>query len=163
MSFFDNPITLKDAQESPSFDPVPPGEYTAVVKSAEMKDTKAGDGKYIKLRLDITGPTHTGRVLFSNVTVKNKTAQAETIGRGQLAAILASSGLAQFDHSDQMIGVNVAVDVIIKDDPTYGRGNEVKRFKPLANMPKAAVATSAPASAAKAGPGAAPFWAKPKA
>ena len=48
---------------SQNYEPLPAGWYTAVIHQAELKETAAGDGQYIKVRYDIVGPTHEGRVV----------------------------------------------------------------------------------------------------
>ena len=47
-----------------NFEPLAAGWYTVTITQAELKDTKAGTGQYIKLRYNITGPTHQGRHSF---------------------------------------------------------------------------------------------------
>ena len=54
-----------------NYDPLPPGWYTVNITQAELKSTAAGDGQYIKMRYDITGPTHEGRVVFGNLNIRN--------------------------------------------------------------------------------------------
>ena len=63
-------------QGNGNYDPLPPGWYTATITAAELKPTKDGSGQYIKVRYDITGPTHQGRVVFGNLNIKNASAKA---------------------------------------------------------------------------------------
>jgi hypothetical protein len=55
-------------QGNSNFDPVPAGNYSASITSAELKETSTG-GTMIKLRFDITGPSHEGRVVFGNINI----------------------------------------------------------------------------------------------
>ncbi len=87
-----------------NFDPLPAGWYTVTITQAELKDTKAGNGQYIKLRYDVTGPTHQGRVVFGNLNIKNPNQKAEEIGRQQLGDIMRAIGLAKVTDTDQLIG-----------------------------------------------------------
>jgi hypothetical protein len=163
-----------DANELPqgtggNFEPLPEGAYNATITQAELKNTNDGGGQYIKLRLDITGPSHQGRVIFSNLNIKNASAKAEEIGRQQLGDIMRAIGLAKVTDTDQLIGGNLNIKLSIraartdeKTGKTYEASNEVKAYRAInggaaptfqAAAPAAAPAASSPAKAA-------PPWAK---
>jgi hypothetical protein len=81
---FDNHDLVVD--DSPrDYSPVPDGWYDARIMGAEIKVTKAGNGRYIAIRYDIIGGDYSGRVIFGNITINNKSAAAEGIGRKQLS------------------------------------------------------------------------------
>jgi len=133
MAFLDAPINADDLpQDAGGFSAIPAGTYTATVTETELKNTKSGTGKYIKLRLDVTGPSHQGRVLFTNINIQNANPQAERIGREQLGSLMRAVGLKQVTDTDQLIGGNIKIKVALKDDDQYGdengKANEVKRF-----------------------------------
>ena len=142
-----------------NFEPLPAGWYTAAISQSELKDTKAGNGQYIKLRYDITGPTHQGRVVFGNLNINNPNPKAEEIGRQQLGEIMRAIGLAKVTDTDQLIGGQIAIKLEVKQDPQYGASNEVKGFKSVSGSAAPAVSmptSEAPAASAKA----APPWSK---
>jgi hypothetical protein len=121
-----------------NYDPLPPGWYTASITQAELKSTAAGDGQYIKLRYDIIGPTHQGRVVFGNLNIKNASAKAEEIGRQQLGEIMRAIGLARVQDTDQLIGASLQVKLDVrpartdeKTGKTYEASNDVKGFKAI--------------------------------
>ncbi len=163
MAFLNQTFVADDLPQGSNFDPLPAGNYNVTINSAELKATKAGDGQYIKLRLDVTGPTHQGRVLFTNLNIANKNPKAEEIGRQQLGDVMRAIGLPSVNDTDQLIGGSLQVKVAVKDDPQYGPGNEVKGYKPIdgavaaSGIPMPKAQASAPSGAAK---GAAPPWAK---
>ena len=140
-----------------SYDPLPAGWYNANITAAELKPTKDGSGQYIKVRYDITGPSHQGRVVFGNLNIKNKSAKAEEIGRQQLGDIMRAIGLAKVTDTDQLIGGSLSIKLDIRAaSEQYAAQNEVKGFKSLTgSAPAAAPAASAPAPAK-----AAPPWAR---
>jgi len=142
-----------------NFEPLPAGWYTSTITQGEVKKTKAGNGEYIKLRFDITGPTHQGRVVFGNLNIKNANPKAEEIGRQQLGEIMRAIGLAKVADTDQLIGGQISIKLTIKDDAQYGASNEIKGFNSLTGS-VAPTATAAPASAPAAAAKAAPPWAK---
>jgi len=139
-----------------NFEPLPEGWYNAAITGAEIKATKAGDGKYIALKYNITGPSHQGRVVFGNLNIKNASTKAEEIGRQQLGDIMRAIGLAKVSDTDQLIGGNLGIKLSMKTGEYAG--NEVKAFRALngaapAAAPFKSVAPAAPAKAA-------PPWAK---
>ena len=150
-------------QGNGNFAPLPAGWYSATISQSELKDTKAGNGQYIKLRYDITGPTHQGRVVFGNLNIKNANPKAEEIGRTELGNIMRAIGLAKVTDTDQLIGGELVIKLEVKQDETYGAENEVKGFKSASGSPAPAAAvipTAAKLPAAAAPTKAAPPWAK---
>jgi hypothetical protein len=141
-----------------SFEPLPAGWYTATISQAELKATKAGNGQYIKLRYDITGPSHQGRVVFGNLNIKNANPKSEEIGRQQLGEIMRAIGLAKVTDTDQLIGGQISIKLDVKQDEKYGASNEVRGFKSVSGS-VAPMAASLPAFA-PALTKAAPPWAK---
>jgi hypothetical protein len=164
MAFLNEEFNVNELpQGNGNFEPLPAGWYTATISQSELKDTKAGNGQYIKLRYDITGPSHQGRVVFGNLNIKNANPKAEEIGRQQLGDIMRAIGLAKVTDTDQLIGGQIAIKLEIKEDAQYGASNEVKGFKSVSGSAAPAAAsipakTAAPAPAAPAK--AAPPWAK---
>jgi hypothetical protein len=144
-----------------NFEPLPAGWYTATISQAELKDTKAGNGQYIKLRYDITGPSHQGRVVFGNLNIKNPNPKAEEVGRQQLGDIMRAIGLAKVTDTDQLIGGQIGIKLDVKQDAQYGASNEVKGFKSVSGSaaPAAAIPQGQSNPAPSAGK-AAPPWAK---
>ncbi|CAB4198368.1 Protein of unknown function DUF669 [uncultured Caudovirales phage] len=145
------------------FTPLPAGDYNVTIQDAEIKDTKSKTGQYINLKLEVTGPTHMGRLLFAIVNIKNESSVSEQIGRGQLGSILRALGIETLEDTDQLLGGPLCVKVALKAaSGQYPAGNEIKAYKAQGDAPALAArppvaAKPAPASApAKA----APPWAK---
>ena len=147
-------------QGNGNFDPLPPGWYHANITGAELKSTKAGNGQYIAVRYDITGPTHQGRVVFGNLNIRNQNIKAEEIGRAQLGELIRSIGVATLKDTDQLLGKSVQIKLDISQQGGYEPRNEVRAFKAIgvANMPM----TQMPAvqQAPQASASAAPPWAR---
>jgi len=151
--FLNKTINLNELPEETNYSSIPSGEYAVTIKSVDVKQTKAGNGTYLKLRLDITGPTHAGRVLFANVTLSNPNEKAEEIGRQQIGSIMRALRIASFSDTDQFIGGNLRVKVVATHSDEYGDGNEVKAFKSLeGSAPPSAVLSTIPKVAATAAP-----------
>ena len=141
------------------YDPLPAGEYSVTISDATLQDTKSGTGTYIKMKLTVTGPTHEGRVLFSNLNIKNDSQKAEEIGRQQLGSVMRAIGLPSLSDTDQLIGGTMGVKVSIRQSEQYGPQNEVKAYKSIGGSaaPKPAMAASATARPAAGGK---PAWMK---
>lgn len=144
--------------EAGNYDPLPAGWYTANITKAEIKATKAGDGQYISVRYDITGPSHQGRVVFGKINIRNASAKAEEIGRQQLGDIMRAIGLAKVSDTDELIGGSLSIRLAVDDaGGDYKARNEVKGFKALEGSPTSFKAAAAPAPSGPAK--AAPPWA----
>jgi len=115
------------------FEVIPAGWYQAKVKSAELKQTNAGNGEYIKLQLEILGPSHQGRVVFSNLNIMNPNPKAEEIGLSQLNALITAIGLHQINDTDQLINGEAMIKLSIRKSDQYGEQNEVKGYKAIPN------------------------------
>jgi hypothetical protein len=167
MAFLGQTFDADELPQGNTYEPLPAGWYTATITAAELKPTKDGSGQYIKVRYDITGPTHQGRVVFGNLNIKNASAKAEEIGRQQLGDLMRAIGLARITDTDQLIGgvLSIKLDVRAATEQ-YPAQNEVKGFKaitgsaPTFAAPAASPAAASPAAAAPAK--ATPPWAAKK-
>jgi len=143
---------------SDDFAPLPDGWYTASINSAEIRDTKDKTGQYIAIRYDILGPTHQGRVVFGNVNIKNKSTQAEEIGRQALGSIMRAIGLARVDDTDQLIGGSLQIKLAIRTQEGYEPTNDVRGYKAIEGGSLPQAKEFAPTS--QASDKAAPPWQK---
>ncbi|MBO1361896.1 DUF669 domain-containing protein [Acetobacter sacchari] len=117
-----------DAPDAPEFDLLPPGDYTGEIESAEMKDTKSRDGRYIKLKIQIDG---SNRKLFHNLNVYNPSQQAQEIGRSQLKKIAETNGRV-IDDSEDLVMCRVKMRVAVRPARgEYAAQNEIKSFMDL--------------------------------
>lgn len=142
-----------------SFEALPPNIYEATITQAELKDTKAGTGQYIKIRYDIVGPTHQGRVVFGNFNIKNPNPKAEEIGRQQLGEMMTAIGIAKVNNTDQLIGARLKIKLVVRSSEEYGEQNDIKGWSSVsgASIPKVSeTSESTTAATSKASPP----WAK---
>jgi len=157
MAFLDEEFSVDSLPVGTNnFEPLPEGWYNATITGAEIKATKSGDGKFIACKYTITGPSHQGRVIFGNLNIKNASTKAEEIGRQQLGEIMRAIGLGKVSDTDQLIGGNLGIKLVVKTGEYAG--NEVKGFRALGGSAPS-VASSVPFS--KAAPSAAPIKAAP--
>jgi hypothetical protein len=147
-------------QGNSNYELLPDGWYSATINKAELATTKDGNGQYIKMRYDITGPTHQGRVVFGNLNIRNASAKAEEIGRQQLGDIMRAIGLSKVTDTDQLVGGVLQIKVATRAaNGQYEAQNEVKGFRSLGGVASPLQASTAPATPA-AGKAATPPWMK---
>jgi hypothetical protein len=139
------------------FAPLPDGWYSAHITAASLETTKAGTGQYIKVRYDITGPSHQGRGVLGNLNIRNPNPKAEEIGRQQLGDLLRAIGLAKVSDTDQLVGSSCSIKLTTRQQEGYEPSNDIKAWKAVegATMPRPAA--SAPAATTVAG---SPPWAR---
>lgn len=128
-------------EDNNDFSPLPAGEYNVRIADASLETTKAGTGQYIKMRLDVIGPTHEGRVVFGNLNIRNPNPKAEEIGQQQLGSVMRAIGVQSLSDTDQLIGGCMCVKLAIRRSEEYGDSNDVKSYKAMqggsAPMPRA--------------------------
>lgn len=150
MSLLDEEYDSDQLPEPKDFELVPPDWYDAVISEAEVKKTKDGLGKYIKLRLDITGPSCSGRCVFANINTNNKSADAQEIGRSQLNAIMGAIGVPRLKDTDQLLNQPLQIKVTIKAaSGGYDANNEVKAFKAVDGAGSGMPQSQAPVTSGK--------------
>jgi hypothetical protein len=125
-----------------SYDPIPEGTYSAILSQAELRDNATQTGQYIKLRFDILGPTHAGRIVFANINIRNASPKATEIGLAQFGELLRAIGLPSCRDTDQLVGANILIKVGIRaertDDKTgktYPANNEVRGYRSKEGSP----------------------------
>lgn len=165
---------LSGAQVSNGFEPVPAGSYRAQVIETELRQTKAGNGQYIRATFEILDGPHAGKKIFTNYNIAHSNPQTQEIGRGQLKAFLTYSGHPNpnmLRNTEEMHGRPVIINVIVKaGSGEYGPSNEIKSYAAVgagAAKPAAAAGFAAPkppaAAAAPAATAAPPSAAAPAA
>jgi hypothetical protein len=136
----------RDAEPQESYDPIPSGEYVAQVVDSDIKDTKNGTGKYIKLTWEIIDGEYTGRKLFENYNIINSNPQAVEIGERQWAAVQAACGKYAVTDTEEVHAIPCFVKVGIRPaQGNYGPQNSIKGYKPaVAGQQQVAPAQAAP-------------------
>jgi hypothetical protein len=111
---------------------VPKGSYKVVCESFEEKQSQSGNDRLI-LSFRIIEGEQKGRVLYEgyNMTGSEKAVQ---ISRGQLKALVASSGRADFNLAGlhEFVGMTVQASVKIQESKDgYPERNVITAFKPV--------------------------------
>jgi hypothetical protein len=115
-----------------SFDTLPEGSYLVVAKAGELKSTKAGDGKYIKVELEVIDGQYKGRKLWNMFNVQNPNEVAVKIGRAQMKKFFLAAG-AKPEHlanlTPESFAGKVVVAVVTTEIDSYGEKNVIKDWR----------------------------------
>lgn len=143
--------------DDPGFEPLPEGVYVLIIEASEMKPTKAGTGTGINMKFQVVDGEHKGRTFFKWVNYTNANETAQKIGRAELAMLCRAVNVPQPKDTMDLHNIPFAAKVVVTPaEGKYPAGNELKKA-----VAKSAIAelTGAPAPAAQAGKGGAP-WGK---
>jgi hypothetical protein len=86
------------------------------------------------------------------LNTRNPNPKAEEIGRQQLGDIMRAGGLSRLEDTDQLIGINLTIKVTIRNDPNYGKSNEIKAYRSVEGSAPPATAAAAPSNGKAAPP-----------
>lgn len=106
------------------YSPIAAGTYTVTVIDSVWKDTKAGDGRYLKLTVEVMdeGPAK-GRKIYENLNLVNKNPTAVSIAQRKLSAICHAVKALQLTDSSQLHYKPFKAKVGVSKD---GNNNELK-------------------------------------
>lgn len=119
------------------FEPLAAGKYSAIIDNTTIKDTKAGNGRYIVITYKITSEPASGRLVFVNYNIENPTQAAVDIGKSQLKQVCEAIGKPKFENLYELHGSPILLTLAIKRDEKYGDSNIVKRAESLTGSPAA--------------------------
>jgi len=122
MPYFDFDVSSYEAPKRNSFEPLPPGDYKAIITDTQMKVTKAGTGEYLELTMQIIDGAHSGRRIWERLNVKNASKVAEEIARSQLNGIKAACNIEKLESSEQLHDIPLVLSLDIdRRDPTRNK------------------------------------------
>jgi hypothetical protein len=117
-----------------SYDPIPVGEYPAMIVESSVDPTKAQTGTVLKLKWQILDGEYAGRFVFDRINLTNPNQQAVEIGRKQLNTLAQAVGKptgAHIGDSEELHEIPVIIDVRIRPAKgEYRESNEIKGYKP---------------------------------
>lgn len=122
-------LDLKNTQAGGSFEPIPAGEYPAILVHSEKKPTKDGTGARLELKFQILNGQYQNRTLFDGLNIINKSSQAQQIGRGQLKALCLACGVPDPNDSAELHNRPLNIRVAIGKDQNGNPRNEIKGYK----------------------------------
>lgn len=111
------------------FEPIPAGEYEAVINTAGWKNTKDGTGRYLALEFELTRD-YAGRRIFENLNLENRNEKAVQIAQGSLSAICRALGVSMLTDTNQLLNKPMIIKVSIQKDERYGDKNRIRKYMP---------------------------------
>lgn len=145
-----------------AYDPLPAGWYAVIITESDMQPTKAGDGEYLRLRLDVIDGEYQGRVVFDRLNLNNPNSKAVEIAQRALSSICNAVGVMNPQDSTELHDRPLMAKLSIRPaSQAYDASNDVRAYKALDGAAPAAPATApAPASAPAAAAGGKKPWNK---
>jgi len=140
--------------EESEFELLEAGEYTVTIIGSEVKDTKAGNGRILKLEYKIGD---TNRKYFDQINFMNANETAQKIGQQTLKKIAEAVGVVNFSDSDVLHNkrMNIVISQKMGNPYTDKFGtqqparmqNNITSYKPVGAVSQSAsAATAAPAA-----------------
>ena len=99
---------------------VPANEYDVVIINSELRPTAKGDGKYLKLEMQILNGPMQNRHLFDQLNLVNPNEETVQIARGTLSAICRAVGVMTPKDSAELHNKPLRVKVVVKKSDEYG-------------------------------------------
>jgi hypothetical protein len=133
-----------------SFDTIPPGKYQVQITQSEMRDNKAGTGKYLWLEMQIIDGPSAGRLLWDRLNLINQNQTAVDIAYQTLGAICKAVGIPVCKDSEELHMRPMVANVKVKPaSGQYDASNEIKGYEPAGSKAPAATQQAVGGSASQ--------------
>lgn len=141
-----NGFNAAEVDPATEFEPVPAGDYTAVITESETKPTKAGTGTYLQLTFQIVDGEHKGRLLWARLNLDNPSGTAVRIARAELSSICRAVNVLRPRDSLELHNIPLVIGVGLKRRGDTGElANVIKRYMGRPGV-SSGVASRAPAA-----------------
>ena len=150
-------FNANEVEPNAPFEVIPAGKYNAVIVESEMKATRAGTGRYLKLVFEITDGEFAGRKLFASINLENPNQDAVRIGRAELSAVCHAVNVLDLQDTVQLHNLPMVITVRVKKNQDGEPTNEVRGYEAAAVVRTPAAPPAAPTRPAAS---ATPPWAK---
>lgn len=123
---------LTNVEAAGSYEPLPAGNYLVVGRAGELKTTKSGTGKYVKVELEVIEGAFKGRKLWAQFNVANENQQAVNIGLAQMKQFFLAAGCKP-EHikslTEESFAGKVVTAIVTQETDAYGTKNVIKGYK----------------------------------
>jgi len=118
-----------EVEPTPSYAPIPAGNYLAVITESEMKPTKSGTGSYLQLTFEIVEGPYQGRRLWARLNLDNPNPTAVQIAKAELASICRAVGVITPNDSIELHDIPLVVHVRCRKRPDTGElTNDIRSY-----------------------------------
>ena len=140
-----NGFDANNVEPVPSFEPIPAGQYVAMITASEEKTSQKGS-RYLSLELEVLEGPCKGRKLWSNLNLYHADAEVVKFARSDLASICKAVGVLKPQDSVQLHNLPLLITVkCVNRKDTGELQNRIKGYAPRAaaqGQPQQAPATS---------------------
>lgn len=126
-------FNVADAEDEKGYELLAPGDYEAMISSAEMKAPKNGGADYLQIEYTLTD--HNDRKVWDILSINSSNSTAQNIARSRLKSICLACDLelSAVNNPDQLLHRSLSVTLGIQKDKTgqYSDKNIVKKVSAL--------------------------------
>lgn len=126
---------LSEVEIDEGYGLIPEGNYNAIIDSAEWKTAKSGS-EYLNIKFKLTGPTHTGRFIWSMFNLLHHNSQVQNIAKQGLKRILVAIDKPDLEPKTKEEVIHAIVNkvvsgkvVIVEGQNGYQDKNDIRYFK----------------------------------
>lgn len=124
-----NGFDANEVEPTIANEPIPSGDYVAMIINSEMKSNKAGTGEYLLVTFQICEGEFKDRLLWARLNLDNPNQQAVAIARSELSAICRAVGVMTPVDSTEMHHLPLLLKVTCKKRADNGEVvNEIKGY-----------------------------------
>jgi len=152
-------FNANEVEPSRELDPIPAGKYVAVITDSEMKDTRAGTGRYLQLEFEITDGEFAGRKVWARLNIENRNPEAVRMARADLSAICRAVNVLTPGDSADLHNLPLVIKVHVRKDKNTGEiSNEIRGYESKAAFKPEPRQAAAPVSSQTVRVPAKPPW-----
>jgi hypothetical protein len=115
-------------EPSADFSALPAGKYQVVIIESEMKKTKAGNGEYLQLTMQVVDGEYKGRKLWDRLNIRNANQTAQKIALERLSAICRAVGTMKPKDSVELHNLPLIATVAQRPGQDGTPQNEIKGY-----------------------------------
>ena len=152
MAYLGNAFDPNAVEPAQPMEPVPAGDYVAIITDSQMRDTKNGGGQYLELTHQVIEGEYKGRLIWARLNIRNASEKAQQIAQQQLSAICHAVGMRKaIQDSEELHNRPMAIRVAYlpgNDEKGWQPKNEIKAWKAIdGQQTKASTHAPAPPAA----------------
>lgn len=125
--------------ERVSFEPLPVGDYQAIIADSTWKHPKGGFGQpdttrpaYLELKVTIIDGEYKGRFVIDRLNLNNDNPMTKKIAKSHFAGLLESVGLVRINDTSEVHNKPMIARLGVKaGEGQYGPSNDVKGYKAI--------------------------------
>lgn len=123
-----NGFDASTVEPMPSFDPIPAGQYVAMITASEEKTSSKGH-KFLSLELEVIDGQYKGRKLWVNLNLSHPSPETVKFARAELASICKAVGVLKPADSVQLHNLPMLITVKVANRKDTGElQNRIKGY-----------------------------------